>query len=289
MGYLDRTRKFRVFDPLSIPTIEMTDCVLHICSYLEQDNNREFDVLQKNIDLLSSQTISVKPDYRVDLIISINGHIDNPDYIDYFRRIDGIKINSGVYVQIFQRQNIGFQWGGFHDVWMRYKDIKCNWFVTLEADCFFLRTDWLDYLIMEMNNQPLNVGYFGHRNKEKGGKYIVGPCDQNTINPLKLDDHTPIPIEAWRDKNNQVIQDINVIDTCHTRGGFYFCRKALLRDMDQVFGCFSFSMGCNHEFDAIVLGEVGFGQKARVLGYDWLAPESDDLIGVRRTEGRREY
>lgn len=282
---MDRSQKFRVFDPLHIPNIKTTNCVLHISSYLQGNNEREFNVLKENINLLSSQTIS-SSSYRIDLILSINGHINNPKHIGYLKSINKSKINSGIYVIIFQRPNTGFQWGGFHDVWMRYKDIKCNWFATIEADCYFLRSDWLDYLINTMNKQPLTTGYFGHRNPRGGGKFIVNPCDQNTINPLRFDNVPKIPIEVWRDKNNNVIQNTQVVDTCHSGGGFHFCRRSFLENMDKIFGCFTFSMGCHHDFDGIVLGEVGFGQKTRVLGYSWVCPETT-LIGVRPTPGRK--
>lgn len=281
LGYIDkRSQKFRVFDPLHIPNVEATDCILHISSYLEESSEREFNVLRENVGLLSSQVIFPEYDYRIDLILSINGHVEKPKYIKYLKSIDGSKINSGVYVTVFQRQNMGFQWGGFHDVWLRYKDVKCDWFATMEADCYFLREDWLAYLTGTMKEQPPTIGYFGHRNPRNGGKFIVQSCDQNTINPLCFDSVPSIPTEVWRDGNNKVIQDAKDVDTCHSGGGFHFCRRSFLEHMDKVFGCFTFSMGCHHDFDGIVLGEVGFGQKTRVLGYSWLCPEAV-LIGVR--------
>ncbi len=37
--------------------------------------------------------------------------------------------------------------------------------------------------------------------------------------------------------------------------------------LDKAFGCFTFSLGCNHKVDGIIQGEIAFCQKIKAFGY----------------------
>lgn len=259
MGYMDKTAKVREFDPLHIPKISGTTCVLHISSFLEGSgkNNplREFNVLKKQIDMLSSQKISDINGFRLDLVISINGHVNVKEYISYLKSIDKTVVGNNVNITIFQRPNFGYQWGGFYDVWNRYKMINCDWFVTLEADVYFNDNTWFDYCMNRIANKK-EIGFLGMISRKF-----------NTINPKEYGEVVPIPERVWRDKNNNTLKNPNESVTRHTRGGMYFCKRSLLQKLDNVYGCFTHSMGCNHHLDGIILGEVGFSHKTTALGY----------------------
>ena len=269
MGYMGKERIFRVFDPLHIPKINKTDCVLHISSFLQEskeksdrregDSPRDFNCIKSLIGEISNQRISNREGFRLDAVISINGHVENQEYIDYLKSINGTVIGNNVHITIFQRPNVGWQWGGFHDVWMRYKDIDCNWYATMEGDVFFSNDTWFDYFV---NKNKILHG-------QNSRKF-------NTIDPKEY--NGPIPPEVWRDENNNVL-NASVNDTAHTRGGFYICQKSFLQHMDNVYGCFTHAMGCNMWFDAIILGEVAFCQKATALGYELIKDEN--VLGVR--------
>ena len=295
MGYLSRDMIFREFDPLHVPKIERTFCVLHISSFLQSHNIEKWDVNDKDSeenwikhvksraktnflclkytinDLLSKK--ASENDCRIDIIISVNGHIEEPEYIDYLRDING-KSNGCYHITIFQRQNIGFQWGGFHDVWLRYKDVECNWYATMEGDCA-LSEYWFDIASksIEYNTE---IGFNGQPNTTKNGNLIPRGvhCDQNAIDVKNFYDASdriqrPIPIGVFRDQDNGFYRYHSMINTCHTRGGFYFCKKEMLENIDDTYGCFTHSMGCNHSFDGIILGEVCFCQKITTLGWKW--------------------
>jgi len=265
MGYLDDTIKFRVFDPLHIPKIKKSDCVFHYCVYLQRGvDNRvsstagwHFKCIKENIKIFSKLPPTKRDNFRMDLVISINGHLEEKEYIDYFKKIDGTVINKCIYITVFQRQNIGYQWGGFHDVWMRYKDIDCNWYVTMETDDYIAHDYWFDIAVdMMKEEEDEKIGFFGKYQKD----HPIDPV--NFVSP-------GIPPEVWRTGENKVNYDMQAHQTLHSSGGFYFCRKSFLQHMDKVFGCFTHSMGCNWRFDGVVLGEVVFSNKTRELGYDY--------------------
>jgi len=264
MGYMGKERIFRVFDPLHIPKINKTDCVLHISSFLQEskeksdrregDSPRDFNCIKSLIGEISNQRISNREGFRLDAVISINGHVENQEYIDYLKSINGTVIGNNVHITIFQRPNVGWQWGGFHDVWMRYKDIDCNWYATIESDNYLTQDNWLDIAI-EMSEGD-EYGFFGKHQKD----FPIDPYNFSSI---------AIPSNVWRTGDNKTKNNMVKEDTLHSSGGFFFCKKSFLQKMDEVYGCFTHSMGCNWLFDGIVLGEVIFSHKTRELGYKY--------------------
>jgi len=48
------------------------------------------------------------------------------------------------------------------------------------------------------------------------------------------------------------------------------CKKEMLENIDDTYGCFTHSMGCNYSFDGVILGEVCFSQKITSLGWGWV-------------------
>jgi len=286
MGYINRDMKFREFDFLHVPKIEKTDCVLHISSFLQShciDKNNEinyeimanknFLCLKYTINSLLSKRAS-ENDCRIDVVISVNGHIEEQEYIDYLKSING-KSNGCYHITVFQRQNIGFQWGGFHDVWLRYKNIKCNWYATMEGDCILIEY-WFDIASRNIKHKK-QIGFNGQQNNIKYGHLVPKGvyCDQNAIDAKVFYDSTDkvqklIPMGVFRNRDNGFYKDSSMINTCHTRGGFYFCKKEMLENIDDVYGCFTHSMGCNYSFDGIILGEVCFSQKITALGWKWI-------------------
>jgi len=169
-------------------------------------------------------------------------------------------VGNNVNIITFQRPNIGYQWGGLYDIWLRYKDINCGWFGSLEHDHYFRHSEWFDIAMNHMGRQPLNVKNIGMNQTSK------------SFNPYEYCGKK-IPKEAWKDKNNEVIEGIREDDLIHSSGGGYFCHRDLLRDMENAYGCFTFSIDNDYIFDGIVLGEVGFCQKIKSLGYDWTYTE----------------
>lgn len=280
MSYLDNTSRFREFDPLHAPKIRRTNCVFHLCSFLQEgprregDSKRDFICLQKFIEIIKTQRISTDPDFRLDLIISINGHIENQEYIDYLKSINGSIINWKVHITVFQRQNVGWQWGSLHDIWLRYKEIDCNWFVSMEADVWLDTDLWFDYLRRQILNTKGKVGFLG-----QSRAIATWPPDE-IPSPRRKND---VSLNMWRDGNNNVIELPTLEHSNHTRGGFYFCKKSFLKEVDDVYGCFTFAMGGTVGLDSIVLGEVGFSHKTTALGYELFCDE--DITRVRNKYG----
>jgi len=172
---------------------------------------------------------------------------------------------------------MGWQWGGFHDVWMRYKDIDCEWYATMEADCY-MSDMWFDRAISFMKPQViyelsghLPIGYMGQYSTHFN-EHFVPPIIENYRKQNVVVDN------IWRDGYNKIISPA-VNDLCHTRGGFYFCRRDMLEKMDNAYGCFTHSIGNDAEFDGILLGEVGFAQKTTALGYG-LYKEPNFYVGA---------
>ena len=162
---------------------------------------------------------STKP-LELDIYVSVNGDIP-PNYL---MELEDIERDNNI--TVFHRDNIGFQWGGFYDVWQRTKG-QYDWYVTLEVDCVFLE-HWFDKCSSTANN-----GYVG-------------------APPLKRRHRLDYP-KDWKLSKNQ----------WHTNGAFDFCSNDLLKKIDKEFGCFTHATGSNHALDGILHGEIGFSQKVK--------------------------
>ena len=166
---------------------------------------------------------------KVPMYISINGECDQR-WID---RVYRIAAQPGTFVkEVFHRKNIGYQWGGFYDMFKKltFEDNHWTHFATLEVDCS-LRPDWLEKCLKP---DQQHIGMVPYRRK---------------ISPL----HFPA---NWK---YSVRED-------HTRGGFHFCRKVLLEKIDKRFGCFTHAKGSDLVIDGILHGEVGFCSKIDAVG-----------------------
>ena len=80
---------------------------------------------------------------KVPMFISINGDCDQIWIDKVYRAVAW----PGSYVkEVFHRENIGYQWGGFYDMFkMLTSNYDNHWthMATLEVDCF-LQPDWLE-------------------------------------------------------------------------------------------------------------------------------------------------
>ena len=262
----------RSFNSLGVPVVDYSDCVCHLSVFLCNNGARregnaflDFLCIKKNIELLKTQKISAKDGFKMMLVISINGDIQEEEYIKFFKEINNNIIGNNIHVIVFQRPNIGFQWGGFHDVWLRYQSINCDWYMTVESDVYFKHDTWFDYFIEKMA-----------KNQKTG---FLGQYQDLALSSLEK--HIPLTCydyECWRNTDNKIYKPTQK-ELQHTRGGFYFCRKEFLQKMDAAFGCFTHSFDHDYFYDGVLAGEVGFSQKANVLNYPLFNDE--DIAYVR--------
>ncbi len=273
---------WRHFDPLKpVNKSENIDCVLHLPIHVETDSRdsdssghlEDFITASRVIKHTVGQKISNKKDFKLHLIISINGNIDTVKYIQYFKKIDNSWLSDKVYCKVFQRPNYGYQWGGFHDVWSRYKESKCNWFITMESDHIFFHDPWFDLATKCMTSAK--IGDFGKHQNPRG----VSP-----VRPVGVD----CPVWHWRKGDGSVMKNVKDSNLVHTCGALHFCKREVLQKLDDVFGCFTFSLGCNHTVDGIVQGEIGFCQKITALGYKIISKPIPDLVRAIRGADRLE-
>lgn len=266
---------FRVFDPLKPVSGQAVHCAFHIPVHVE-DRERDSDskgmiedfiVSRRAIELFREYTISNLKSFRLDLVVSVNGNITNKRFIDYFESINNKWLQPGkVLCKVFQRPNVGFQWGGYHDMWMRYKD-KCNWFATMEADHRLMYDNWYDRILE----------YVGD-----GSRFTYGKSQtQKEWDPKRPLGVLRVPDNCWRNSDGSN-RNATRQDMVHTCGAFHFCHNSILTKLDNAFGCFTFSMGCDHKIDGIIQGEIGFCQKIKSFGYDIRHKEMEFLVRPMR-------
>ena len=253
----------REFDPLLYPKTNDIDCIVSYPIFLEENGKRrmddgtkglnnhikELENLKKKVEWITNVPVS-KNDIKVEFIISICGYVIDDYCIDYLSSIDDEYLNKNVHCVVFQRPNIGWQWGSLEDIWIKYKDTNCKYFVSSEVDLEFL-------------NEP----YWYDECKEliKGDKIcFISDIQKNPIDPHNY--YGPLNSRTWKDKNNKTIE--GYVDTTHTNGS-YFIRSDFLDEMYKTYGCFTYALTANFELDAIVYGEIGFCQRAIELGYKW--------------------
>ena len=207
-----------------------------------RDNNRDdFKSLKFNLEYFKENPIG----FNGILVISVNGFIDDI-YKNEIKWLDQNVVNKqwGDWTTtIFQRPNWGYQWGGFYDTWLKYKDIDCTRYATLECDCY-LHGEWFKKGMRMLADHP-DFGFVG-----------MAP-DKNVRKNLRVQYH--FSDRLWEKHSGYK----------HTRGGFYLCRKRLLEAIDKEYGCFTLSMGANQDLDGIACGEIGFSSKTRHLGFKY--------------------
>jgi len=262
--------KVRCFDPLKNPNRKY-DLVFHLPVCFDnidrrQGVDRDFRCLKFQIENFKQVNPSNNPNFKMLLCISVNGGISSYSYVEYLNSI-GNRLTNNIDIIVFQRPNVGWQWGGLHDVYMRYKN-HCDFFCTCECDVWFFQNGWFDICLSRIKK---DVGFIG-----------MPPGDHTLPNIHAYADFN-IPVRVWRDGNNNIINRPNVRISKHSRGGWYLCTKKLLDRMDDVYGCFTFALGHSNALDGIVLGEVGFSHKTEQLGFTWLCSvlanvfEKDDI------------
>ena len=200
----------------------------------------------------------------MDLIISINGDIDKANYIKYFQDIHKKWLSDKVFCKVFQRPNYGYHWAGLHDVWMRYKDTKCKWYVSMECDHRFMYDDWFDK-VTEILKSNASIGGFGKAQNNR------------MIQPKKIMS-VDVPITVWRNGDGSIFHNVSKNHLNHTCGALHFCKREVLEKMDKAFGCFTHSMTINHTVDGIIQGEIAFCQKMKALGYRIESEKIPDLV-----------
>ena len=193
------------------------------------------------------------------MVISVNGFFPKDaeniyrNNIKYLQDLNGRDIGHGIKVIVFQRPNFGWQWSAFYDVWLKYKNIGCDKFFTLESDVYVNINKWFDSLSQRIETS--NSGF-------------VGQIPINTIDPETFHTYSNVK-RLWRDVGDVPFSP-SKRQTEHTRGGAFFCKRELLQKMENAFGCFSHAMGKDLYIDGILSGEIGFSQKAKALGYELL-------------------
>ena len=251
-GDYDFLDQIRIFRPLKYSGKKPgVNVVLHIPIQLnikggpKSHRNSDIDCLEKNLILFGQHK-----GFTGDLVISVNGFIDNefiPD-VKYLETINNTQIGP-FNVIVFQRPNFGYQWGGFYDVWQKYKDSEIAYYITLECDCYLTR-DWYKICIENIKNN----GFVGMPPKRDMG----GRTDMYFFTS-----------RIWRNgadkKLNKPGADYRKVMT-HTRGGFYFCQRSALEKLDKIYGCFTDSMGCDSSIDGVAMGEIGFASKIGQIG-----------------------
>lgn len=259
----------RVFTPIQWPQIDHCDLVLHLSTFL-QDNakrrdkngyndivssSRDFYHVQKEIEIFRTFRPSSN-DVDIYLLISINGGITNDEYINFLRNIDGLHENNTHFI-VFQRPNFGYQWGGFYDVWSKYKDINCTWYMSKESDWHLNTEYWFDRLIdkyNEISRKNGKIGYIG------GGKRKIPFNDIYEYNG-------PLNKETWRDQYNNTHENPTLDFTMNVDPRFMFCHKDYLNDLDRTYGQFTYALDDSYYLGAIVYSEIGFYQKSVVKDY----------------------
>jgi hypothetical protein len=253
-GAYDFLDQIRIFRPLK-PETRKLDVVLHIPIRLnvtggnKSKRDSDIDCLEKNLIMFDQMS-----GFDADLVVSVNGFIDNeliPD-VKYLEHINNTHIGP-FYIKVFQRPNWGYQWGGFYDVWQKYRNSKCGFFSTLECDCYLLK-DWFSICQSKIQD----YGFLGMPPKsDLGGRtemyFFAG--------------------RIWRNAGDEQIgksgTDYRQVMT-HTRGGFYYCQRFMLERLDNAYGCFTESMGCDLAIDGIAMGELGFASKVGQLGIKFI-------------------
>ena len=254
----------RYFDPITKPKTD-PDLVIHIPVCLEDIKRREgagdrdIACLKYNIQNFLTLTPSVNH-LNIDFVICVNGFI----YYDYIDYLEGLLPTKDFNFRIFQRPNVGWQWGAFYDVWLAYKHSNTKWFMSMEADVFLTKDYWFDYLKSFFKSEK--VGHVGMVCPES----VIGlDGGYGTVDK--------IPTRLWKKKTGETKQ-MTTQDTLHTRGGWYFCHWRLLNSMENAFGCFSHAMGKDQCMDGVLMGEVGFCQKATELGYKFFAADIQEIM-----------
>lgn len=246
----DLLDQVRYFDPLKYPSEGTADIVLHIPIQLNSRGSRrapaggfsDFDGLKWNLNNFKKNPKG----FHGILVVSVNGFIDD-GHIDNLKWIDEKVINNqwGDWnVTVFQRPNYGYQWGGFYDVWLKYKEIDCKYYATLECDCF-LQGDWWKKSIDLFESRGDQFGFVGMAPDKEVRKHLL---QQYTFSGRLWDCHSNMR---------------------HSRGGFYLCRRELLDKMDRFYGHFTLSLGNNQELDGVACGEIQFSSKTRHLGFSY--------------------
>jgi hypothetical protein len=204
-------------------------------------------------------------DIRMELLVTINGHLTDDKSIDYLKSIDDTVIcNQKIHITVHQRPNIGWQWGSLWDIWQKWKTLSTPWWITKEVDWHFQLENWFDLL---------RERYFDAQVTDKKICFVSGHQRRFKFDPYDYDG--PLSDNTWRDKYGQPLKKATFENVRHVQPSYYFMPKIFLSEMDNTYGCFTYALDKNYELDAIVYGEIGFSQKAKALGYDWV--EWDEL------------
>jgi hypothetical protein len=249
---MDLLDKIRYYEPLKEPEINYgVNIVLHIPIQMNSRGamkvhrqKSDIDALHSNLDRFREQG---NDKYKGELVISINGFIDdNKEQKDKLKWLNECVQDKNIgnwHITIFQRPNYGYQWGGFYDVWIKYKILECPYYATLECDQQ-LTKDWYEECDRIMREHP-------------GHGFVGQAPDKNLVKRLRQ--QYRLTERLW--VNHSTMQ--------HSRGGFYFCRKELLEAIDKKYGHFTFSMGCDNSIDGVACGEIAFSSKTRHLGFSY--------------------
>ncbi len=166
----------RAFDPLKLPSPQLPiSVVMNLTIFLESDAlrvapngyrtkqswDKDLADLKMNIAMYSEISPSDDPDFHMELLISVNGYVSDDEPIEYLKSIDGTYINNKrIHITVFQRPNVGWQWGALQDIWQRWhRDIDCDFWMTQESDSYFCVENWFDILREQYYIASSGVGF----------------------------------------------------------------------------------------------------------------------------------
>ena len=91
-----------------------------------------------------------------EIFLIFNLDESHKEYIDEVKKLVPNKIQNAK-VTLMLRENVGFSYGGWSDLFTQYKD-KFDYFIFNEDDYFFSQNYWDEYLIKKYNTYP-DCGY----------------------------------------------------------------------------------------------------------------------------------
>ena len=123
--------------PLKVPDEGLSNIALHIpvCfedipHITERSRDSQIKYLKENL----------KETEGMDIYISINGE---PLSEKWTKEVYDIAAGCSKVKEVFKRNNTGYQWGGYYDMYKKYRD-EYDWFATLEVDYGF-KPNWRSY------------------------------------------------------------------------------------------------------------------------------------------------
>ena len=233
--------------------------------------DREFEHLKQDIETFRILKPS-KFDIDIELIYAVNGFLTEDHMIKYLNDINDTYLQDKVHLTVFQRPNIGWQYGAAYDVFQKHRHTEVGYYMMKEVDRHLKVDYWYDIL----NQKMMTAGY-----SPKSG-YNEKICWVGGVErPYRFKPHEyagPLTENIWRDKNYKPIKNPTKEITLCVKPHYYFLSPDFLHNLDYCYGNFTDSIGSSYELDGIVYGEHCFCQRAKELGYRWIQFTDSDFM-----------